>query len=139
MNLVKRNHNVFPSIFDEFLKADWAGGLESKMNVPAVNILEKEDSFEILLSAPGRKKEDFNLEIDQKVLKISSEINEEQTTEGKYTRKEFSHVTFSRTFTLPDSVNEDQINANYENGILKIALPKKKEALPKAKRLIEII
>jgi HSP20 family protein len=140
MNLVKRNQNVlFPSVFDEFL-SDWAGGLETKMNVPAVNIIEHDKNFEISLAAPGRKKDDFKLEVDNQVLTISSETKDEQTTtEGKYTRREYSHSSFTRSFTLPDSAKEDEVKASYENGILKINIPKKVEALPKPKKMIEIV
>jgi HSP20 family protein len=140
MNLLKNNQKVlFPSIFDEFLRPDWAGGLQTKMNIPAVNILENENSFEIQLESAGRKKEDFKLEIDNQILTISSETKSEVVNDvTKFTRKEFSLSAFTRSFTLPESVNEDEVKANYENGILTIELPKKEEALPKPKKLIEI-
>lgn len=142
MNLIKRNSVPFPSIIDELLKPDWLGGMQSfNANVPAVNIKETDASFGIELAAPGKKKEDFNIEIDHNVLTISSEEKaekEEKDTEGKYTRKEFSYSSFRRAFTLPETVNTENINATYENGVLHIALPKREEALPKPKRLIEI-
>jgi HSP20 family protein len=142
MNLIKRNSVPFPSIIDELLKPDWLGGMQSfNANVPAVNIKETDTSFGIELAAPGKKKEDFNIEIDHNVLTISSEEKaekEEKDTEGKYTRKEFSYSSFRRAFTLPETVNTENINATYENGVLHIALPKREEALPKPKRLIEI-
>jgi len=140
MNLIKRNTVPFPSIIDELLKPDWLGGIQSfNTNVPAVNIKETDTSFGIELAAPGKKKEDFNIEIDHNVLTISSEEKtEKQETEGKYTRKEFSYSSFRRAFTLPETVNTESINATYENGVLYVALPKREEALPKPKRLIEI-
>ena len=142
MNLIKRNTLPFPSIIDELLKPDWLGGMQNfNTNVPAVNIKETDTSFAIELAAPGKSKEDFNIEIDHNVLTISSEEKtekEEKTNEGKYTRKEFSYASFRRAFTLPDTVNTDSINATYENGVLHVALPKREEALPKPKRLIEI-
>jgi HSP20 family protein len=140
MNLIKRNTVPFPSIIDELLKPDWLGGIQNfNTNVPAVNIKETDTSFGIELAAPGKKKEDFNIEIDHNVLTISSEEKtEKEKTEGKYTRKEFSYSSFRRAFTLPETVNTESINATYENGVLYVALPKREEALPKPKRLIEI-
>lgn len=140
MNLIKRNTVPFPSIIDELLKPDWLGGIQNfNTNVPAVNIKETDTSFGIELAAPGKKKEDFNIEIDHNVLTISSENKlEKEETEGKYTRREFSYSSFRRAFTLPETVNTENINATYENGVLNVALPKKEEALPKPKRLIEI-
>ena len=140
MSIVKRNNLVFPALMNEILKPDWFGGLENyKDTFPPVNIQENETSFELELSVPGRKKEDFNIEMDEQVLTITSETKkEEEVKESSYTRKEFSYSSFKRSFTLPDIVNEEGIKASYENGILRFSLPKKEEALPKPKRLIEI-
>jgi HSP20 family protein len=142
MNLVKRNANsngLFPSVMDELFK-DWMGGTQviNRM-VPPVNIRENENSFMVELMAPGMRKEDFNIELDNELLTISSEIKTENNQEeGKYTKREFTFSSFRRSFTLPETVKEDDINASYQDGILKITLPKKEEALPKPKRLIEI-
>ncbi|KAF2519433.1 Hsp20/alpha crystallin family protein [Flavobacterium salilacus subsp. salilacus] len=144
MNLVKRNNSnvngLFPSIMDEIFK-DWAGGSQmvNKM-IPPVNIKETDNAFTVALMAPGFKKEDFNIEVENDLLTISYEIKNEKTEqeEGKFTRREFSYSSFKRAFTLPESVNTDDINASYQDGILTIMLPKKEDALPKAKRLIEI-
>jgi HSP20 family protein len=140
MSIVKRNNLVFPSLMNEILKPDWFGGLENYGNAfPPVNIQDNETSFELELSVPGRKKEDFNIEINEQVLTISNEAKkEEEFKEAGYTRKEFSYSSFKRSFTLPDTVNEEGIKASYENGILRFTLPKKEESLPKPKRLIEI-
>jgi HSP20 family protein len=139
MTLVKRNPNnvFFPSIMEEFFRPDWIGG--TAQSVPPVNIRETETQYEVELSAPGKTKEDFNIDVDQNVLTISSEFkSENESKEGKYTRREFSFSSFKRSFTLPETVNDDAISARYENGILTITLPKKEEALPKAKRMIQI-
>ncbi len=143
MTLVKRNNGYgFPAIFDEFLKPDFFGGIQTiSGSLPAVNIKETETNFQIELAAPGLKKEDFNLELDHDVLTIWSEVkqdNTEQDEPGKYARKEFSFRAFKRSFTLPDVVNDEQILANYDAGVLKVTLPKKEEALPKTKRSIQI-
>lgn len=142
MNLVKRNPNTFfPALMEEFFRPDWMGGSQNlnSLSVPPVNIRETETSFEVELSAPGKHKEDFNIEIDNDMLTISSEHKTENTTEeGKYTRKEFSFSAFRRSFSLPETVKTEDIRASYEKGILSISLPKREEALPKPKRLIEI-
>ena len=140
MSLIKRNNLVFPSLMNDFFKPDWFGGLENySSNLPAVNIKESEEGFELELAIPGFKKEDFNIELDNELLTISSEVKDEsETKEENYTRKEFSFSSFRRSFTLPETVDGGKINATYEDGILKLALPKKDEALPKPKRLIEI-
>jgi len=140
MSIVKRNNLIFPSLMNEILKPDWFGGLENyKYTFPPVNIQETETGFELELSVPGRKKEDFNVEIDEQILTITSETKkEEEVKEENYTRKEFSYSSFKRSFTLPVTVNEEGIKASYENGILRFTLPKTEEALPKPKRLIEI-
>ncbi len=142
MNLIKRNTLPFPSIIDEFLKPDWLGGMQNfGANVPAVNIKESETEFAVELAAPGKKKEDFNIEVDDNVLTISAEAKnerEEKDEKGRYTRREFSYSSFKRAFTLPETVSEADIKASYEDGVLHITLPKREEALPKPKRMIEI-
>lgn len=137
MNAVKRNPRNF--FIDEFFK-DWAGGSQVSQRIPAVNIKETDVAFNVALVAPGLKKEDFNIEVDNGVLTISYTAAAEKTEqeEGKYTRREFVNASFKRAFTLPETVNEDDINAVYADGILTLTLPKKEEAQPKAKRLIAI-
>lgn len=140
MNLVRRNHGAFPHAMDEIFK-DWMGGSQlPQRQLPPVNIKETEADFSVELSAPGLKKEDFVIEVDNGKLTISAEAKAEKTEqeEGKYTRREFKHTAFKRVFTLPESINDEGINAAYNDGILTIQLPKKEEALPKAKRGIEI-
>lgn len=141
MSLVKRNNrNVFPSFVNEFFTPDWFGGLEQfNSTLPAVNILETEKDFEVQLAVPGKKKEDFKVEVDNDVLTISTENKtEDQVQEGNYTRREFAYSAFRRSFTLPETVNSDKIDASYVDGVLKLVVPKKEEALPKPKRLIDI-
>ncbi|UOB17048.1 Hsp20/alpha crystallin family protein [Abyssalbus ytuae] len=143
MSLIKRNPVVtLPSLFDEFFKPDWLGGMESfNSTVPAVNVKETDNNFSIELAVPGMKKDDFNVEVDENILTISAETKtekEDKAEDGKYMRKEFSYSTFKRSFTLPETVNDEEIKASYEDGVLKLVLPKREEALPKPKRLIEI-
>lgn len=140
MSIIKRNDVLFPSLMNEIFKPDWFGGLENmKTSAPAVNIMENDKSFELELSVPGRAKKDFNIEIDDNLLSISSEVKSENKVEkDNYTRREFGFSSFKRSFTLPESVDSEKIDAIYENGILKFSLPKKEEALPKPKRMIEL-
>lgn len=140
MSIVKRNNVVFPSLMNELLRPDWFGGMDNfKHNVPAVNVKETETGFELEMAIPGRKKEDFKVEIDNDELTISSEMETEKNkTEENYTRKEFSFTSFKRLFTLPETVDMEKIDASYEDGILKFVLPKKEEAMPKPKRAITI-
>ena len=140
MSIVKRNNLAFPSLMNEIFKPDWFGGMENlNSTVPAVNIKDNEKEFELELAVPGRKKEDFNIEVDNDVLTISSEKkHEEEVKEENYTRREFGFSSFKRSFTLPETINTDKIKADYSEGLLKFVLPKKEEALPRPKRLIEL-
>ena len=140
MSLIKRNNLLFPSLMNDLFKPEFLSGLENlNTATPAVNIKENEGNFELELAIPGFKKEDFNIELDNDVLTISSEVKKESdANDENYTRREFSFSSFRRSFTLPETVDNGKINANYEDGILKLTLPKREEALPKPKRLIEI-
>ena len=91
------------------------------------------------MAVPGLKKSDFQLDLDNQILSISTEIKKENDQkEENYTRREFGYASFKRTFTLPESVDEEKINAKYEDGILSILLPKKEEAKQKPARTIRI-
>lgn len=140
MSIVKRNNLAFPTLMNEIFKPDWFGGLETVgPNLPPVNIRENEGDWELQLLVPGRAKEDFHIEIDKDVLTVSTESKaEEVKKDGKFTRREFSYRSFKRSFTLPDTIDLENIKGDYENGILSFVLPKKAEALPKPKRQIEL-
>ncbi len=146
MSLIKGNEaNWLPSVFDDMFKTDWLGGTTNVnsigTSIPAVNIQETDDNFSVEVAAPGKTKEDFNIELDNDVLTISSEEKKENETsdkKGRYTRREFSYSTFKRAFSLPETVDSQKISASYKNGVLEISLPKKEEAKIQAKRMIEI-
>jgi HSP20 family protein len=144
MSLVKFS-NQFPTLFDRFFDNDlfdWSNKNFSLTNttLPAVNILEDDHSYQVEMAAPSLNKDDFKIELNNDVLTISSEKQtENETKEGqKYTRKEFSYQSFSRSFTLPDSVDSDKISAKYENGILKVIIPKREDAKPRPVKQIAI-
>lgn len=144
MSLV-RFSNEMPSLFDRFFENDlfdWSNRNYSNTNttLPAVNIKEDKDGFEVEMSAPGLDKKDFKIELNNSVLTISSEKKvENETKEGQqFTRREFSYQSFSRSFTLPETVEGEKIGAKYENGILSVSIPKKEEAKPKPVKQIEI-
>ena len=143
MNLVKKTTPWFPSIFDDlFVENRLDVGNYEKFSIPAVNIQEKNTNFVIELAVPGMKKEQFAIEVEDNTLQISSilenqEVSEEAKDETHYTRKEFSYQRFSRSFTLPETVNVDEIKAAYEDGILRVTLPKIEEQ-PALKKMVEI-
>lgn len=146
MNLIKRNPDTWlPSVFDDVFRNDWLGGTTgiNRMgtSVPSVNIQETEENFLVEVAAPGRSREDFQIELDNEILTISSEDkkeNEVKENNGKYTRREFSYSSFKRSFSLPETIDSEKIAATYKNGVLEITLPKKEEAKAQPKRMIEI-
>jgi len=140
MNSIKRNSLLINPIINELLKTDWLGGIESPTaEIPPVNSKETETNFELELLVPGRKKDDFNIEVDKNVLTISTtEKEEEKKKEETYKIREFGYAAFKRSFVLPKTINEEEIVASYEDGILRFTFPKKEEALPKPKRLISL-
>jgi HSP20 family protein len=105
-------------------------------NIPAVNVKENENAFQIEVAAPGLKKEDFKLSLHENRLTISAkqEENKEEKTE-KYSRQEFNYSSFQRTFTLPKNVDGEKIDASYTDGILHVGLPKKEELKPAVKEI----
>jgi HSP20 family protein len=97
--------------------------------VPAVNITENKNDYTVSMAVPGMKKDDFEIDIDGNMLTISSEKEEsKEENDEKYTRKEYNYSSFSRSFTLPEEVNKEKIEAKYEDGVLKLVLPRKEEA-----------
>lgn len=137
--LVKVNNRpvqrTFNSVFDEFFN-DFPLKVDSGLNIPPVNIHETPDAYEIEMSVPGRKKEDFRINLEEGMLTISFEKKEENKSENNKTiRREFSYQSFKRSFNLDDTVDADNIQARYENGILNLNLPKKEQAKPVRKEI----
>jgi len=131
MSLVKFNHRPsINSIFDDFFQnTDMLDKSYNKNTIPAVNVKESKDSFNIELAVPGMKKEDLNIELDNNKLTISNEKEESKTEEtDKYTRREFVYSKFQRTFNLPKNVDEKKIKGDYKDGILTVTIPKLTES-----------
>jgi HSP20 family protein len=106
---------------------------------PAVNIMENKDEYSISLAVPGMKKDDFKINIDGNMLSISCQKDEtREEKDKKFTRKEYSYTSFSRSFTLPDEVKKEMIDASYEDGLLKISLPRKEEVKKPAAKQIAV-
>lgn len=140
MKLIKRNDDWgLPSVWEDFFNNDlfnFPAVASRGTTVPAVNISENEKDFIVELAAPGMKKDDFDINLNRNVLSISSEQKDEKQEEGKhFTRKEFNYQSFQRSFTLPESVDQDKIDAKYNEGVLKIILHKKEEMIPKSKTI----
>lgn len=141
MNLVRRNTNpLFPSLLDEFFGTSFPLTTSSAhSHVPSVNIVETDTAFEVAVAAPGKTRKDFNVELDDHVLTVSSETTQkDESKTAQFTRREFAYDSFQRSFRLPETIDTSGINAKYDNGILTIALPKLQEAIPEPKKQIEI-
>jgi HSP20 family protein len=140
--LALRKLSDFPSLIEDFfnheLPNSWNRNWASS-SMPAVNIVEGNDEYRIEVAAPGLNKEDFkiNLENDSLTVSANKEVQSEEKDE-KYTRKEFSYTSFSRSFYLPESIINDKIEASHKDGILTIHIPKKEEAKVKPAREIAI-
>lgn len=137
--------NKFPSLLSDFFNTDrifdmdlfddsmkWFPGDWKVSRMPSVNITEKDDAYMVELAVPGMEKKDFKVEVVNNMLTISAEKEEKKTEkEGDFTRKEFSYNRFSRSFTLPENIKTDNIEAEYKDGILKIGIPKKEVTISK--------
>ncbi len=149
--LVKRNNMALPSIVSDFFNGgsslsrvldfdkslfDFDGGT---LLVPKANIIENGKDFKIELAAPGLERKDFKVEIENNVLTISAEKEEEKKEEDKnIRRREYSYSSFSRSFILPENSLTDKIDAKYEDGILRLTLPKKEITISKPVKEIKV-
>ena len=147
MTLIRRTNSypTWSNLFNEFLTHDWNDWTKqdystTNTTLPSVNVKEHEDGFEVEMAAPGLNKDDFKIELNNSILTIRSEKKEEKESENEkgFTRREFSYQSFSRSFTLPQSIESEKIEAQYKNGILKLTIPKKEEAKPRPMRQIAI-
>ncbi|SFC40202.1 HSP20 family protein [Flexibacter flexilis DSM 6793] len=139
MSIVKFKPTQVPAPFAHLFDGFDFIGRDQHASVPAVNVAETPEAFRVEVAAPGLRKELFTLNVNNNVLTIGykQEESKEETSE-KYTRKEFHYSTFQRSFTLPNTVEQDKIEAKYTDGVLNILIPKRDEAKVKAVRSIEI-
>ena len=142
MSTLVKTHFASPSYLNGFFGKDLFNEINTPAfsgSVPAVNVIENQEGFRIEVAAPGLSKSDFTLNLEKNQLTISAQKEKvEEETNEKYTRREFKFNSFQRTFTLPNSIDGDKIEANYSEGILSVALPKREEAKEKPARQIEI-
>ncbi len=145
MTLVKVNNNnlgktfdgMMKDIFNEFPSTLSKTFREDVLNFPPVNIIEKANSFSVELSAPGFEKSDFGVKLEVNILTISTDKKEDQKEEAdKVLRREFSYRSFKRSFTIDEKIDAENIVAKYENGILRLELPKKEPAKAPVKDII---
>lgn len=135
-----RDRKDVPSIFDDLFNRDFMSDFfNAERNTPAVNVTEEKDKYKIEVAAPGLKKKDFNVNLEDNVLTISSEKEDKDEEKDKnYMRKEFHYSSFSRSFTLPENVKAEDIKATHSDGVLTVEVPKKEATKAKPSRQIEI-
>lgn len=139
MSLMRLANSFFPNSFRGLDDKFFDDFFEQGKSLPAVNVVEDPDKFKIEVAAPGLKKEDFKLNVDNGILTISSEQRQEnETKEENYKKREFHYSSFSRSFTLPGSTDSERISASYKDGILNIQIPKREEARQKEPKQIQI-
>ena len=130
--------DLFVNEFPSFVSS----GFNSGGTLPKVNVKETDKAFELQIAVPGMKKSDFQINVEDDVLSISTETKDSKEEKGEkgetYTRKEFGYASFKRSFTLPDTVDESEIKASYKDGVLSIDIPKKPESQQKETRTIDI-
>ena len=141
VNPATKRPSLFNNLFDEFFTPNFPqavvkNGFASR---PSINVIETDEGYRIEVAAPGLSKEDFKVSIEKDLLTISAEKqNSEESKEEKFTRREFNFSSFKRSFHLPETVDAQNINASYENGVLHVGLAKREEAKELPARTIEI-
>lgn len=138
MNGLMRRNSFFDDFFTKDLFDFQNAFSQTGTTVPSVNVKDSDDGFEIQVAAPGMKKEDFKIDLHRNVLTISSETKdsrEDKDEAGNFTRREFNYSSFRRSFTLPEQVAHEKIEAAYQDGILKITVPKQEVQQPMQKTI----
>jgi HSP20 family protein len=143
MALIKRSEwpsfggSLLSNYFDDdrFFNSPWLRGQE----IPAINVKENDNSYEVEVAVPGYRKEDFNISVDNGLLTISAEHKQEnEKKDDNYTRREFGYSSFSRSFRLPENVDQDDIQANFQNGVLTMNIKKNEKGRMKQTKSIQI-
>jgi HSP20 family protein len=141
----EKTKRAFPvQLFDSFINGNfpdiWGWNDEWIESIPSANVVEGKDDFKVKLAAPGLKKDDFKVDVDDKIITISAEkeSSDSEEKEGKIFRQEYNYSSFSRSFSLPESVEADKIVASYKDGILTLKMPKKEENRKKEMKSIAV-
>ena len=134
MNII--THNTKPVFFEDFINNFFGSNIYN--DIPPYNIIQTDKEFLIEFSVPGFNKKDFSIEVEENNLKVSKLSLENDKLENKFYKRQFNYSQFEKKFTIPEEVNIDKINSIYENGILKIFLPKIKEFKQSKIKLIQV-
>ena len=137
MNLIRKQQNFLPFVFDNFFRDTWDIMPAINNNHPATNIKESDKDFIIEFAIPGKSNDDFEVELDKNLLAIKSNGSVSEN-DYNYMQQQFNYSTFSKSYELPDSVDLNKIDSHYRNGMLTIILPKRKEFHTQPKRLISV-
>ena len=137
MNLIRKQQNFLPFVFDNFIRDTWNIMPAINNNNPATNIKESEKDFIIEFAIPGKSNDDFEVELDKNLLTIKSNGSVSEN-DYNYMQQQFNFSTFSKSYELPDSVDLNKIDSHYRNGMLTVILPKRKEFHTQPKRLISV-
>ena len=138
MNLIKKQSSLFPLFFDQFFKNNWDINVpQNSFYNPSFNVKENDKEYVLEVIAPGKSNEDFQIEIENRLLSIST-LNKKEKTDYNYNIKEFEFSSFEKSFELPYLIDNDKINSIYRNGILSITLPKRKEFQNVTKKIISV-
>ena len=142
MNLIRFNQHpvsLLSELMEDFDRNLFSSQRPQQPMLPAVNIRENEEGFVLEMAAPGMQKSDFKINLDNNVLTLSSEkLEEKEESNERYSRREFNYGSFTRSFSLPKTINLDKIKADYKDGILSVSLPKREEAEVALNRQIEV-
>ena len=138
MNLIKKQSALFPILFDEFFEKNWDIKIPvNSIYNPSFNVKENDKEFVLEVAAPGKSNEDFQVEIDNRFLSLST-LDKKEKTDYNYNIKEFESSSFQKSFELPFSIDINKINSTYRNGILSVVLPKRKEFQNTEKKTISV-
>ena len=137
----QRNQYWLPEVFNDLFDNEFL--TKTNTTSPAINVVEKDNEYDVQYAAPGMTKDDFKVSLDDNgdlVINMEKkEENNEEKKHGHYLRREFSYSKFQQTMVLPDDVEREKINASVVNGVLKVNIPKlQKQEVPQAKKIIEI-
>ncbi len=140
--IARINRGYLPTSRDDFFNNRYFNSFNTathKVNSPAVNVIESDNDIMIEVAVPGLSKQDFKIEVEDDLLTVSAEQSEKkEENKPQYTRREFSYANFKRSFQLPETIDQEQIKASHDAGIVSIQLPKKEEVVQAAPKQIEV-